>query len=176
MPEPFAFLDPGKLVDEGLELVLTRTADADPVRGYVPSYEFEMRRVDDSVCMGKIRLRIGTSTELKYPGHLGYEVLEPFRGDHLAARSCNLLLPLCRAHGLRTLWLTIMPENVASQRTCQLIGAKYIETVRVPTRHEMFAQGKTLMCRYRWDIPRVLIRKVPTSRTGQTGFRKTHNF
>lgn len=39
---PFTFLRPGSLVDGDLELVLMRMIPADPIKRYVPAYEFEM--------------------------------------------------------------------------------------------------------------------------------------
>jgi RimJ/RimL family protein N-acetyltransferase len=161
---PFVFLDPGRLVDGDLELVLAGTAAADPGRGYVPAYQFQMRqartgeaqipgaKLPGAGVMGRIHLRIGSAAKLRYPGHIGYVVDEPFRGHRYAARSCLLLLPLARAHGLRALWLTVHPDNVASQRTCQLIGARYVQTVRIPRDHEMYAQGARYRRRYRLDI------------------------
>jgi len=142
MKKPFKFLKPGRLVDGGLELVLVKTTPADPVKGYVPGYEFEMRRTGTSRAMGTIRLRIGPAARLRYPGHIGYEVKERFRGHRYAARSCRLLLPLAAAHGLKAVWLTVDPKNIASRKTCRIIGAKYVQTVRIPRDHEMYVRGR----------------------------------
>jgi hypothetical protein len=44
MAKPFfSFLKPGRLIDGDRELVLVRTAPPDPIKGYSPGYEFEMR-------------------------------------------------------------------------------------------------------------------------------------
>ena len=149
MKKPFRFLKPGRLVDGDLELVLVRTTPADPVKHYVPGYEFEMRHPGKTVALGIIRLRIGSASALRYPGHIGYEVKRRFRGHRYAARSCRLLLPLARAHGLKAVWLTVDPRNVPSQRTCEILGAVHVETVRIPKAHEMYAQGARYRRRYR---------------------------
>ena len=44
MSKDFTFIDPGKLVDGDLELVLVGKHEADPVKKYVPWYDFEMRK------------------------------------------------------------------------------------------------------------------------------------
>ena len=149
MKAHFKFLKLGKLVDGDLELVLTKTTPADPLKGYVPGYEFEMRHPGGARALGKIRLRIGPAVVLRFPGHIGYEVRSPFRGHRYAARSCLLLKPLARGHGLGAVWLTVDPKNAPSRRTCEIIGAKYVGTVRIPKDHEMYAQGARYRRRYR---------------------------
>ncbi len=152
MKTKFIFINPGKLVDGDLELVLIEKTPADPVKRHVPGYAFEMRRVGKPTAIGSIRLRIGSTITLRYPGHIGYEVKKRFRGHRYAARSCQLILPLARAHGLGAVWLTVDPKNVPSQKTCEIAGAKYIETVRIPKSHEMYPQGARFRRRYRIDL------------------------
>ena len=139
MNTPFKFLPSGQLVDRELELVLARTVPADPVKCHCPSYEFAMVHAHRRTVMGKIRLRIASTRALRYPGHIGYDVAPKYRGHCYAARSSQLLLPLACAHGLKTVWLSVNPDNTPSLKTCQLIGARYIETVRIPHDHEMYA-------------------------------------
>jgi HAD superfamily hydrolase (TIGR01509 family) len=147
--KPFRFRHPGRLVDGDLELVLTARHPADLVRRYVPEYLFEMRRTGTSRRLGVIRLRIGSAQHLRYAGHIGYAVNPPHRGHRYSARSCRLLLPLARAHGLRAVWLTVDPANRPSQRTCDLIGTRYVSTVRIPKNHEMYRRGARYRRRYR---------------------------
>jgi hypothetical protein len=56
MKKSFKFLKPGKLVDADLELVASRTIPADPVKKYVPCYEFELRETGKPAKIGCIRL------------------------------------------------------------------------------------------------------------------------
>jgi predicted acetyltransferase len=152
MTDAFAFISPGRLVDDDLELFLVETTPADPHKGYVPQYEFEMRRADSSTVVGTIRLRIGDSVTLKYAGNIGYEVHEPHRGHKYAARSCSLILPLARLHGLNAVWLTVDPKNVPSQRTCQAIGARYMGTVRIPKTDNAYQEGARYRRRFKLDL------------------------
>jgi predicted acetyltransferase len=152
MEKKFKFIDPGKLIDGDLELVLTKKVPADQVKKYVPGYEFEIRRTGDSTAMGTIRLRIGSALKLRYAGHIGYEVKEEFRGHRYAARSCSMILPLARRHGLGAVWLTVDPKNIPSRKTCELIGAKYIKAIRLPKDHEMYSQHSKFRRRYRLDL------------------------
>jgi tagatose 1,6-diphosphate aldolase len=150
--EGFAFLQPGRLVDDDLELVLVKKEPANPSKGYVPCYHFEMRRTNTSSVLGSIRLRIGSARVLRYPGHIGYYVKKHCRGKHYAARSCKLLLPLAQAHGLKAVWLCCDVGNIASQKSCVRAGARRMGTLRVPKSHPMAKQGIYLR-RYRIALP-----------------------
>ena len=149
----FTFHDPGVLVDQDLSLRLTGKSPADPATGYVPAYEFTMTKSGVECKMGHIRLRIGQTHDLiMYAGQIGYDVCEPYRGNKYAARSCRLILPLARLHALPELWITCDPRNFASQRTCELIGAEFVETVALPQTSEMYRAGDRFRCRYRLPL------------------------
>ena len=194
---PFQFLEPGPLIDGGLELVaphegwvdavlaacqhpLTRRdapgeanttrqrlleflaaapggrQPADPAKGWVPQYNFWMvlhdrplRRAPVRIA-GGISLRIGTGPAIEmYFGHIGYHVYPPARGRHYAERSCRLLLPLCRRHGLREIWITCNPDNFASRRTCERLGMQLVDVVPVPEDNPLYGRGDREKCRYR---------------------------
>jgi len=148
----FSFLDPGELVDGDLRLVLLLRYEGDPSRGMVPSYEFQMRRVADDARMGGISLRVGDTEHIIYVGHIGYGVSEPYRGHHYAARATRLLIPLARRHEMKELWITTDPDNYASQRTCELVGAEYVESVTVPPYDSLYGRGDRIKLRYRLRI------------------------
>src|SRR5262249_656495 len=116
-----------------------------------PNYHFNM--VVAHQIAGYIALRVGNVPSIVlYAGHIGYRVESAFRGHHYAARSCKLLLPLARSHGLNPLWITSNPDNFASRRTCELAGAKLVEIVDLPVDNDMFLSGERQKCRYRIDL------------------------
>jgi predicted acetyltransferase len=129
----FRFLDPGPLVDGDLELLLARAIPCcDTRRGVVPQYEFELRLTGTTLKIGLIKLRIRLTDKLEcYGGNLSYDVDEGYRGHRYAARGCRLLFPLARRHGLDSLLITCAPGNVASRRTCELMGARLDDTIKV---------------------------------------------
>ena len=103
--------------------------------------------------MGRLSLRIGNTEHIeKYAGHIGYSVDPPYRGRRLAARSCLLILPLARAHGINPLWITCNPENAASRRTCEIIGSTLVETVPIPPSDPLYRWDTKWKCRYRVDL------------------------
>ncbi|MBI1256504.1 MAG: GNAT family N-acetyltransferase [Chloroflexi bacterium] len=112
-----------------------------------------MTRVRDGQEMGRIDLRLGNSMPIvMYAGHIGYAVFPEYRGQHYAARSVKLLLPLARKHGLNPLWITCNPDNFASRRTCELAGGQMVEIVELPKNNEMYLRGEPRKCRYRLDL------------------------
>ena len=152
MKIPFTFLVPGKLIDGNLQLVLVNKTPADPKKGFSPSYEFEMQQTSNSKSVGTIRLRIDTASKLRFPGHIGYEVKKQYRGHRYAARSCRLLLPFAKVHDLKAIWLTVDPHNIPSLKTCDILAAKYMETVRIPKAHQMYKEGARYRRRYRLEL------------------------
>ena len=152
-PSEFAFLDPGPLADGDLWLALVACLSRDGFWKRAPMYQFEMRLSGVASAVGQIDLRVGNSEHLvKYAGHIGYRVEPGFRGHHYAARSCRLLFPLARRHGLNPLWITCDPDNRASRRTCELAGGRLVGIVRVPRDDELYLLGHRRKCRYRVDL------------------------
>jgi predicted acetyltransferase len=159
MKSKFGFKNPGKLIDEDLELVLVKRHPVDPARKRSACYEFEMRKSHGTAKLGTIRLRIDSTAMLRLPGHLGFDVRPRYRGHRYAARSCRLLLPLALAHGLPSVRITCDPNNLASRRTCELAGGKYLETIRIPNDHEMYSKDARYLRRYRISLGRKTSRK-----------------
>jgi len=149
----FEFHDPGKLIDKELELVLVERYPGNPAINYAPAYKFKMTLVGQGEEIGRIELRVGNTDHIvMYGGHVGYSVAPEHRGHRYATRACRLLLPLARSHGLKAVWITCNPENVASRRTCELAGAELVEIVDLPEDTDMYQEGERQKCRYRIDL------------------------
>jgi predicted acetyltransferase len=144
------FIEPGPLRDCELVVALVARHRANPEKGWVPSYEFELRLDGVEECIGKVNLRVGNTRSLEmYGGHLAYEVDPKWRGRHYAERGARLVLPLAQQHGLSTIWITCNPDNWASRRTCERLGAELVEVVPLPPDNEMYIRGMREKCRYR---------------------------
>ncbi len=142
--------------------------NADLARGWVPAYHFWMRLAQpvcspastcpDAASMnlypitiaGGLGLRVGTNREIElYSGNIGYHVYPAARGRHYAERSVRLVLPLLKRHGFSQVWVTTNPDNLASRRTCERLGATFVEIVQIPRNHPFRARsGETAKCRY----------------------------
>jgi len=126
----FKFLDPGRLVEGDFELVLENTCPLDPTAGLVPMYRFDMLLVGKGTKIGSICLRTRCTIRLnEYGGNLSYHVDEEYHGNKYAARGCRLLFPLALSHKIDSLLITCRPDNLASRKTCELIGAELVDTI-----------------------------------------------
>lgn len=141
-------------LDDGtLNLVLKRELIGKAAIDRVPAYLFEMRLSQTQVPVGEIDVRMGDTHYLRmYAGQIGYHVDAPFRGQRFAARACLLVREVAIAHGMSSLWITCNPDNLASRRTCEVIGAEFVEEVRVPWATELFWRGDRRKCRYLWNL------------------------
>ena len=149
----FAFHNPGKLIANDLKLVLVKTIlpEANEIAP-VPVYKFEMRSTVTEQKMGRIDFRVGNTQDLiMYAGHFGYDVVQQYRGNRYAAKSCKLLFPLARKHKINPVWITCNPDNKASRRTCEIAGGKLIEIVNLPPDNDQYQDGDRQKCRYRFD-------------------------
>jgi len=133
----------------------------DPARGVVPTYTFWLRVTNPNLfstrpghsIAGSASLRIAHTPNIElYLGHIGYHVFPISRGHRYAARACALLLGVARRHHFKTLWITCNPENHASRRTCEVLGAQWVGTVTLPRDNLLYSQGDREKCRYRLDL------------------------
>lgn len=128
----------------------------------VPSYQFWMliRHAPGQPTVapplriaGGLSLRIGSTPAIElYYGHIGYHVFPAAQGNRYALRASRLVLPIARAHGLQSLWLTCSPDNTASRRTIERLGGIYAGAVPVPPTEPLFERGETVKSRFRVDL------------------------
>ena len=63
------------------------------------------------------------------------------------------MLPLAKRHGMRRMWITCNPDNAASRRTCERLGATLVDTVPIPPDHPFRLRGEIAKCRYVIELP-----------------------
>jgi predicted acetyltransferase len=141
----------GELRDGDLALVLNRAADRYHSPWKVPAYMF--RIVIDGLDAGHLNLRISRIKRITHhAGHIGYSVAPGFRGRGYAVRAVRLVAPLAKANGLSRLWITCAPDNAASIRVLEKLGARYVETIGLPPEYKTNADGARQKRRYRLEL------------------------
>lgn len=141
------------LTDGCMDLRVEREFQGDPPRGWAPSYDFRISLRGSGERVGGISLRIGNTDFLRlYAGHIGYGISPEHRGHRYAARACQLLRRVALGHDLAEVWITCNPDNLASRRTCDIIGAEFVEVVELPEDTDMYRQGERRKCRYLWRL------------------------
>jgi tagatose 1,6-diphosphate aldolase len=141
------------LSDGEIDIVLYEKDPGDFTKGFVPAYKFNILLHKTGEKIGHINLRLkDTEKVVKYIGHIGYGIEESFRGKRTASKACNLIKKVAKDFGMERLVITCNPDNYASRRTCEIIGAKLIEIVDIPETSDAFSPDEQKKCRYEWVI------------------------
>jgi tagatose 1,6-diphosphate aldolase len=99
---------------------------------------------------GHINFRVGHTEHVRVSaGHIGFEITEPFRGRGYARQACQAIAPFVRSIYE---WVTITcdPENPASRRTIEKLGAQFVDEVVVPVEDPHYQRGSRMKRRYQW--------------------------
>ena len=147
------FAVPEDLADDEIFLRLISVSSAVPEKMYVNAYQFAICRNDGTV-VGRFSFRAGYSPKTRYGGHLGYEVFEPYRGHHYAARASRLVVRFAATIGMPYVYITCALDNTASARTALAAGGKLIENALVPDWMELYEDGYRAVLVYRLDTDR----------------------
>ena len=146
------FFDTAFLESNEIKLVLERTAEADPIKRWVPAYHFLICNKQGEK-MGICDLRIGYNEGLYYGGHIGYAIDKEYQGHHYAAKACLLLFKLAKKHEMDYLYITCDPDNWPSRKTCELLKGELLEIAELPEDNNMRVNdGHTEKCIYKFNI------------------------
>ncbi len=133
----------------GVRLQFDRIIPGDVSRGLVPYYHFRII-VAGGTDVGHINFRVGKTEHVRLcAGHVGYEISGPFRGRGLALQACRALAPFIRSF-YKSVTLTSDPDNSASIRTIEQLGARFMDEVAVPSHDPHYQRGSPNKKRYEW--------------------------
>lgn len=143
LPKP-----PDLLTHGPVALQFAKLVPADTMRGFALYFHFQINTGGTEV--GHINLRVGHSDHVRfYAGHIGFEVIPVHRGNRYAYHACLAIAPLARSV-LPELVFTCDPDNHASRRTIELIGASFIDQMIVPPEDPHYAHGSRIKQRFLW--------------------------
>lgn len=129
--EDFQFRKYSLQPQNGFSLRLDATHPAHSQKMWVPYYHFKI--IVRRAVAGHIDFRAGnTGHVLGHDGHIGYGVLPAFRGKRLSQRACEAILPFVAEHGFQSVLLTCRPNNLASIKIIEGLGARYVDTSYLP--------------------------------------------
>lgn len=142
------FLSYGKV-----NIVFDQLTEGDVVRGFAPGYHFKILN-RDSIEVGHFNFRVGDSEHVRLAaGHIGYEILEEHRGHGYAGDAClaaaSWLAEVAQKVSQKIL-ITTDPDNIASIRTIERIGATFLDEVDVPEGDPHYLRGSFRKRRYMW--------------------------
>lgn len=143
----------GILSDGEIDAVLYKKSSGDVMKGYSPEYKFHILLHGTDIKIGHINFRLGNSEKvIKYIGHVGYGIDEQYRGNKYAAKACKILRSVAIEYGMKSLIITCNPENHASRKICESIGAKFVDVIDIPETSDAFSFDETQKCRYEWVL------------------------
>jgi|SRR5579872_679047 len=117
-------------------------------RGLVPAYHFRIL-LANGADVGHINFRVGDTEHVRISaGHIGYEIRQEFRGHRYAFEACRAIAPFVWSV-YKAVTITCDPDNLASIRTIERLGARFIDEVAVPTRDPHFKHSRRKR-RYEW--------------------------
>jgi tagatose 1,6-diphosphate aldolase len=142
-PVPAGDLSYGNVI-----LRLARVVAGEPQRGLVPYFHFRIVTADSDV--GHINFRVGDTEHIRgCAGHIGFEIAEAFRGHGYAWQACRAIAPFVRSV-YKEVTITCDPDNPASRRTIERLGARFVDEVAVPAGDPSYERGARVKRRYRW--------------------------
>jgi tagatose 1,6-diphosphate aldolase len=140
---------PATLAFGEVSLRFIRVIPGDPAREFVPAYHFRIL-LADGTDVGHLNFRIGDTGHVRVcAGHIGFEILEAFRGHGYALQACRAIAPFVRSI-YDAVTITCDPGNQASRRTIERLGASFIDEVPVPPHDPHYQRGSRTKRCYRW--------------------------
>jgi tagatose 1,6-diphosphate aldolase len=141
---------PRHLRGDRIVLRYSRILPGNLALGLLPAYHFRIL-IPSGTDVGHINFRVGDEPHETYvAGHIGFGIDREFRGNRLAYRACRALQPwIARVSG--TVVITCDPDNLASKRTIELLGARFLNERLVPANDPAYAEGSRSKLRYLWN-------------------------
>lgn len=138
---------PDRIEGEQLWLVFDKIVPEDKDKGLVPFYHFRIALPDGSD-IGYINFRVGDIPHImNTAGHIGYEIKEQFRGHAYSYHACCALLPFV-SKTYPSVIMTANPENNASIKIIERLGANFIEETIVPPEDPSYKNGARIKRKY----------------------------
>lgn len=97
---------------------------------YVPSLQYGLFDCENDRLLGLLQIRLELKGYLvEFGGHIGYCVRPSERRKGYAKRMLKEALTICSAHGLRSVLVTCLEDNIGSAKTIEACGGRYERTV-----------------------------------------------
>lgn len=145
--------DSDKFESEVLDLKKTKFLSSEEAYDNVATVFYNIVLHDTDTVVGDIDLRLTMNRYMYYYGNIGYNIKKAYRGNHYALKACEMIKIIARdVYNLSELVVTCNPDNIASLKTIEELGCKYIETVKVPISHELYWKGEKVKAIYKVSI------------------------
>jgi len=135
------------LSDGEIDIQILNKSNGDKEKGRCPEYKFQILIHSSQTIIGHINLRFGNDDKiLNYIGHIGYGINENFRGNKYSQKACELVKRVLIDHDINKVIITCNPDNFASIRICEELGAELLEIVDT----KIYSETEPYKCKYEW--------------------------
>lgn len=115
-------------------------------------FYYMIYRISDDLKVGQCGLRLKETDDNYFLGNIEYEIFSFSRGNKYAEKAARLLAQVAALYGAKELSITASPENKASIKTIENLGAHFIEVKQVPKQMRLYKSGTKYVSIYKWDI------------------------
>ena len=119
----------------------------------IPTIYYDIYLHDEDIKVGKCDLRLKIDDYMYYYGHIGYNILPEYRGNHYAYYACLMLFNI--AHNefkLDELIITCSLDNIASYKTLKALKGELVEVACIPIDHELYKNGDRYKYIFKYNI------------------------
>lgn len=119
----------------------------------IPTVYYEILQTDGNTKVGTIELRLSIKDDMYYYGHVGYNIIRKYRGNHYAYYACKLLFTIAnKEFEMKELLITCSPDNVASYKTLKKLHFSTIDLIEVPKGHTLYKLGERNKFVFKYNI------------------------
>lgn len=122
------------------------------LNGNNPACYYQIFEHNTNNLIGYCGVRFGENEELYYLGNIEYEILNEYRGNNYAVKASILLKQIADALNIKDLKITCNPDNIASVKTIEKLGCKFIEIAKIPKGHKLYKKGERLVAVYNLNL------------------------
>ena len=117
---------------ERIDLIFEEFVPANPNKKFVDCVTYNVVLHSTNKKIGHCSAKLGFNDTIFYIGNIGYNIDENFRGNGYAGEAVTLLLEVFKKNGFKKIYITNIPENNASRRVCEKLGAKFLGSFEIP--------------------------------------------
>lgn len=140
------------LTDGELDLAFDSYIPKEKSTYFSPTYRYNIFLHGKIKSIGHVTLRTDDNEITKYAGHIGYEIVQKYRGHHYAQKACRIIAGFTRALGRETLLITCNTDNAPSFKTIEALGARYLDTCEIAHDSIAYRYNMRVKMRYEWNI------------------------
>ena len=115
------------IVGERVSLSIDKFIPENKEKEYVPVILYHIILNENRKIIGHCSARLGWNEYMYYCGHIGFSVQEVYRGNGYAVEAVNLVKKVFKENNIKQVYITNNPDNKASIRVCEKLGAKFIK-------------------------------------------------